>query len=108
MKQKLLSLAVAACSMIGVVAGAELAGAPGAQAIANRCDPPKVSGPNASVRCAGPGSFNSFQFSAYCYDGISDYRYEVDSAWLPFGSTAHVACGAPQRQYIKQTWANFR
>jgi len=108
MKRKLVGLTMAACSVLGLAAGTDIATAPSALA-ANACD--AVKDPNsytASVRCAGPAQFVSFQFVINCYDGISDTRYSIASAWLPRGSTAKLSCGAPQRQYIASTYANFR
>ena len=98
---------------LGAMATAALASsallglAPSAQA-ANRCDSVKSSGATASVRCAGPAQFTSFQFVINCYDGVSDTQYPIASAWLPRGSTARLTCGAPQRQYVISTYANFR
>ena len=102
---KLLGLSLTVTSAIGA---AMLMSAPGASAIADRCDQVKSSGATASVRCAGPGAFTSFQFVINCYDGISDYQYSIASAWEPRGATVKLTCGAPQRQYVVSTYANFR
>lgn len=97
----------------GAVASATIAAssllvlAPSAQA-AGSCDQVKSSGATASVRCAGPAQFTSFQFVINCYDGVSDTQYPIASSWLPRGSTAKLTCGAPQRQYVISTYANFR